>query len=431
MKNSKRLTDTEKKSWLVVLYCILSYTTVYVGRKNLSVCLPAMIEDGVITQSLGGTLGTCFLIFYACGQLTNGRLGDILHPRTMITTGLFVAGLMNIFMGLNSNGALFCVIWAICGYSCSMLWSPIVRAVSIWTTHEISLSAAASLSTSIPLGTILCYVICAACLKFSTWRGAFIVCGVILCVVSAVVFMCFASLKDYTRLPEAKAAENGKRQSLTGVIGVGLIFTAATIVFNGILKDGLDLWIPTVLNDRFIPDASAVSLICSLLPIINLTGAYTARFIMRKFKLDELTTCSVMFSISVICLIVVTAFIAITPSKDVNYSVSIADILSAVLITVLFALSSAAMFGANTMLLTFIPLHYGKIGMASSVSGMLDCFSYAAAAVSNVVVGALSDGMGWVTIFVMFVCCAAVGAGISLLGHGKMKKTTDSLDATE
>lgn len=138
-----------------------------------------------------------------------------------------------------------------------------------------------------------------------------------------------------------------------------------------------------------------------------------------------------MFSISVICLIVVTAFIAITPSKDVNYSVSIADILSAVLITVLFALSSAAMFGANTMLLTFIPLHYGKIGMVSSVSGMLDCFSYAAGAVSNVVVGALSDGMGWVTIFIMFVCCAAVGAGISLLGHGKMKKTTDSLDATE
>ncbi len=429
MKNSKSLSSYEKKSWLVVIYCILAYTTVYIGRKNLSVCLPAMIEDGVITKSLGGTLGTCFLIFYATGQLFNGRLGDILHPRTMITVGLFGAGLMNIFMGLNSNGVLFCVFWAICGYSCSMLWSPIVRAVSIWTTQEISLSAAASLSTSIPLGTILCYVVCAACLKFSTWRGAFIVCGAILCLISVVIFLCFASIKEHTVIPEIKLDKNQKKPSLVGVIGIGIIFTAATIVFNGILKDGLDLWIPTILNDKFIPNASTVSLICSVLPIINLTGAYTARFIMRKFKLDELTTCSVMFSISVVCLIIVTAFISLTPSKPADYAVGVVDVLSAILMTVLFALSSAAMFGANTMLLTFIPLHYGKIGLASSVSGMLDCFSYAAAAVSNVAVGALSDGAGWVTIFIMFVCCAVVGALISILGHGKMKKTTDELDA--
>ena len=431
MKNSRKMTEVEKKSWLVVLFCILAYTSVYVGRKNLSVCLPAMTEDGVISPALGGTVGTCFLIFYACGQLINGCLGDKLHPKVMICTGLMVAGIMNILMGLNSVGILFCVFWAVCGFACSMLWSPIVRAVSLWTTHEISLAAGVHLTTAIPLGTVVCYMICALCMKVSTWRCAFIVCGIILCAASAVVLLCFTSLKEYAKVPEKTTVNKSEKLPFLKVFSIGILFTALAIVFNGILKDGLDLWIPTVLNDRFIPDVSAVSLICSLLPIINISGAYGARFVFRKFKLDELSCCGVMFALSALCLVIVTAFISFTPAKSAGEEVGALGIVIAVFITILFAVSSAAMFGANTMLLTFIPLHYGKVGLASSVSGMLDCFSYAAAAVSNIAVGAVSEGAGWVKVFMLFVGCALVGLLISLAGHGKMKKTTDALDSAD
>ncbi len=431
MKNSRKMTEVEKKSWLVVLFCILAYTSVYVGRKNLSVCLPAMTEDGVISPALGGTVGTCFLIFYACGQLINGCLGDKLHPKVMICTGLMVAGIMNILMGLNSVGILFCVFWAVCGFACSMLWSPIVRAVSLWTTHEISLAAGVHLTTAIPLGTVVCYMICALCMKVSTWRCAFIVCGIILCAASAVVLLCFTSLKEYAKVPEKTTVNKSEKLPFLKVFSIGILFTALAIVFNGILKDGLDLWIPTVLNDRFIPDVSAVSLICSLLPIINISGAYGARFVFRKFKLDELSCCGVMFALSALCLVIVTAFISFTPAKSAGEEVGALGIVIAVFITILFAVSSAAMFGANTMLLTFIPLHYGKVGLASSVSGMLDCFSYAAAAVSNIAVGAVSEGAGWVKVFILFVGCALVGLLISLAGHGRMKKTTDALDSAD
>lgn len=431
MKNSRKMTEVEKKSWLVVLFCILAYTSVYVGRKNLSVCLPAMTEDGVISPALGGTVGTCFLIFYACGQLINGCLGDKFHPKAMICTGLMVAGIMNILMGLSSVGILFCVFWAVCGFACSMLWSPIVRAVSLWTTHEISLAAGVHLTTAIPLGTVVCYMICALCMKVSTWRCAFIVCGIILCAASAVVFLCFTSLKEYAKVPVRTTVSTSEKQPFLKVFSIGILFTALAIVFNGILKDGLDLWIPTVLNDRFIPDVSAVSLICSLLPIINISGAYGARFVFRKFKLDELSCCGVMFALSALCLVIVTAFISFTPAKSAGEEVGALGIVTAVFITILFAVSSAAMFGANTMLLTFIPLHYGKVGLASSVSGMLDCFSYAAAAVSNIAVGAVSEGAGWVKVFMLFVGCALVGLLISLAGHGKMKKTTDALDSAD
>jgi MFS transporter, OPA family, glycerol-3-phosphate transporter len=135
-----------------------------------------------------------------------------------------------------------------------------------------------------------------------------------------------------------------------------------------------------------------------------------------------------MFVISAVCLAAVTAFISLTPSKAAGEAIGTGEIITAVFNTLLLALSSAAMLGANTMLLTYIPLHYGKAGLASSVSGMLDCFSYAAAAVSNIAVGAVSENLGWTNVFYLFVGCAIVGAVIAAIGHGKMKKTTDELD---
>ena len=439
----KKLSEYEQKSWLLVIVCMAAYTTIYIGRKNLSVCLPSMTADGVLSQSLGGIVGTCFLICYAAGQFINGWLGDKIPPSKMICGGLLLAGLMNIFMGLNSVGAMFCVYWAMCGFSCSMLWSPIIRAVSLWTTEEISQSAAASLSATIPFGTVICYLICAVALKVSTWRAAFIVCGVILCAISIVSGALFGSLKEHTKTRKEDntykpvddtglSGEGEKKTSrLAQILSVGLLFAAIGILFNGMLKDGLDLWIPTVLKDKFIPDSSAVSLICSLLPIINIFGAYFARWVFRRFRLDELSVCGVMFALSAFCLVVVTILINFTPSKAVGAEISLPDVLIAVLVTVLLAISSASMLGANTMLLTFIPLHYGKIGCASSVTGMLNCFSYAAAAVSSIAVGAVSDRFNWETVFILFIAAAILGGVFSFSGHKKMHDATDKLDKME
>lgn len=425
----------EKNSWMLVVYCWLAYATNYIGRKNLSVCLADMIADGVTDKVSGGTIGTCFMLFYALGQFVNGWLGDRFHPKNMVCTGLLCSGIMNICMGLNSNNVLFMVIWAICGFSCSMLWSPIIRAVSTWTTDEISHAAAASLSATIPIGTICCYLICAFGLKFFNWRVSFIICGSILVVMAGVLFMCFKTLREHMTEENANApmhhdkAHETAAQKNIKVFCVGLVFAACGILFNGMLKDGLDLWIPTVLGDKFIPSSSVVSLICTILPILNIFGAYAARGVFHRFRLDELTTCGIMFTVSTIALSVVTVFIHIVPQKAVGAAIGIGDIALAIFVTLLLAMSSASMLGANTMLLTFIPLHFGKVGRASTVTGMLNCFSYIAAAVSSVAVGSISDNFGWEIVFGVFIAAAFTGAVVCFSGHGKLRQKTDELDA--
>lgn len=416
----------EKNAWRLVWACLMAYTTVYIGRKNLSVCLPGMIAAGVTDKAAGGITGTCFMVCYAAGQLINGWLGDRVHPRKMIVSGLFLAGIMNLLMGAASHAWQFILIWGCCGFSCSMLWSSILRAVSIWTTKEISQTAAASLTATIPVGSILCYLICAAGLRLGGWRTAFFLCGGTLLVMDLAVYLLLRALRFHmVAAPDpSPAAASGSPRPKTRMLCVGLLFAAGGILCNGMLKDGLDLWIPTVLSEAFIPSPSAVSLICTILPVIHIFGAYAARDLLRRFHLDELTTCGVMFLVSVLALSVVAVFIRRTPAGS-------GGIALAVFVTVLLALSGASMLGANTMLLTFLPLHFGRIGRAATVTGMLNCFSYAAAAASSAVVGKASDLFGWTAVFGLFIGAAGAGAVVCLAGHGKMKEKTDELDSAE
>lgn len=420
----KTKSEYEKNAWRLVWTCLIAYTTVYIGRKNLSVCLSGMIAAGVTDKAAGGITGTCFMVCYAAGQFINGWLGDRVHPRKMIVSGLFLAGIMNLLMGAASHPWQFILIWGCCGFSCSMLWSPVLRAVSVWTTKEISQAAAASLTAAIPVGSVLCYLICAAGLRLGGWRTAFFLCGGTLLVLDGAVFLMLRALRFHmSDAPAPAAAASGASHSKTGIFCAGLLFAAGGILFNGMLKDGLDLWIPTVLSEKFIPSPAAVSLICTILPVIHIFGAYAARDLLCRFHLDELTTCGVMFLVSVLALAVVAVFIRRTPAES--------GVPSAVLVTVLLALSGASMLGANTMLLTFIPLHFGRIGRAATVTGMLNCFSYAAAAASSAVVGKVSDVFGWTAVFGLFIAAAMAGAVICLAGHGKMKAKTDELDSAE
>ena len=428
----KQTTDYEKKAWKLVILCWLAYTTVYIGKKTLNHCLPGMILEGVCTEATGGPIGSCFLACYACGQFVNGWLGEKLHPRNMICIGLFCAGLMNILMSVTSVVPLFMLIWGACGLFCSMLWAPIIRAVSEWTTPEISHASAASLSVTIPVGTIGCTLICAAALRISGWRLAFFCCGLVLCVLAVVYAFCFASIKEHMSdagRPEnavkttnfektdeksvADAPANAGTSKIT-VFCAGLVMAAVGILFNGMIKDGLDQWIPTLLNQRFISNESVASLICTILPIVNIFGAYVAKWMLAK-GMSEMGVCASMFGVSAAALGVVLVFLHFSEG----------GVLAAILVTLLLSLSSSSMLGANTMLLTFIPLHYGKIGRASAVTGTLNGFSYAAAAVSAMVVGWIE---GWENVFIVFIAAAVLGVLACFFGKGLLRNKLDELD---
>ena len=430
MEKGRTETEFERRARRMVVLCWISYMTLYIGKKTLKLCLPDMIATGLVTEAQGGLISSVFLASYAAGQLINGWLGDRLHPRHMMTGGLILAGAMNMLMGALNSAIPMAVVWGLCGFFCSMLWAPLIRAVSTWTTEEIAQSCAASLSATIPIGTLLCQGIAAVTLKVADWRAVFVVCGGVLFAAGVVLAVLFAGLKDHMKVPERKKKADPEESSseegvptvpVTFLLCAGLAAAAGGILFNGMIKDGLDDWIPTMLTQRFIPDASVVTAVTMILPLFNIAGVYAAKWAYRKYRMSELGTCALLFAISAASLLGVLAF---TNSRANGF-------IPAAAVTFLFAVSSAAMLGANTMLLTFIPLHFSKVGRASFVTGALDCLSYAAAAVTSLVTGGVSGAFGWSGVFIGFAAAAVLGGAVCMAGRGKMAEKYKELDAAE
>lgn len=424
-----------KKQSAKVLLAMLwtAYAAIYVGRKNFSVCMAGMIADGVIDKVIGGTAGTAFLAVYACGQLVNGLLGDRVSPKFMISVGLSGAGIANFLMGLTNHPASVPLIWGVCGFFCSMLWSPVVRCISEWIPENGRTSAGVGISATLPVGSMVSYLTCSVMMRFFSWREAFFACAVILFAACLVFLTGLTSISGYIedavsanrQRCEALLANRKESSEKTGarknayglpelILLTGLTWVIAGILFNGILKDGLDLWVPTCLTEFFGISASVSSLLTGILPVVNLAGVFVARRVNDRFFRNEVAAAAFMFGVSLLSFI---PLLGITV-----FSENGGNLFTAVAAVLLISVTSSSMLGANIMLLTFIPFRFNAVGRSSGVTGFLNFCSYAAASLSGVTIGFISSGFGWTATIITFAVCAALGTTVCAGGVRSWKK---------
>lgn len=411
----------------VFLLCVLAYTAIYIGRKNFSVCLSEMLASGFIDKVIGGSAGTSFLIAYAVGQVVSGILSDRISPRIMITVGLCGAGAANIGMAINPFPALVPVIWCICGAFCSMLWASIIKCIAEWLPADRIEKAGVDLSITVPLGSIITYLIASVTLGISGWRQVFIICGVV-CIASGLFFcMSVGRLSGYFAMlavceESDKASANDKtherKHSLIGfLLSACMLLIILSVMCNGVLKDGLDLWTPTFLSEFFSMSSSASAMLMSFIPLLNFAGAHFSKFFYDRFRLDEMSVTALMYIIAVIAFVPVCIITACSVSGAIALTVSIA----------LLAIIMMATTGANTMLMTFIPFRYKKNGKTAGISGILNACSYAGAALSGITVGFVAESSGWSLTIISFAAISLLGATISFLCIRPWKQRCDNV----
>lgn len=402
----------------LTMLCWFSYMINYLARYSFSTSMSGMVEDGIFTIVFAGAIGTAFLAAYGIGQLVNGLIGDRVHPQYMIFIGLLGSSFMNILVGLSSNAILIMVLWCLNGFFCSMLWPSVVRCFSEFLLKKQQIKASTIISSSIPVGTILSYLIASFFLRFMSWRMVFIVSGIIVFSIAFVWYAGLSSLRVYLEQVKSKKQEeiiretvsvrapvSGKRL-LPLIIGTGVIFTVAGIFFNGMLKEGVTLWVPTYITQFFATEASIASLVTIILPLFNLVGVYLAVRLFRNVFKNEMLTAGVFFSVSVLALILLFFF--------GQYSMIFA--------VIMLAITTATMLGVNTMFLTFIPLNFSNVGRASSVTGFLNACSYLASALAAVTIGLMAQTYGWNVAVLSWIGVATLGALFSFLGVRYWKK---------
>lgn len=379
------------------LYCFLAYACSYIGRKNFSACIPAMIGEGFITKTFGGTVNSAYMLVYGAGQMLNGIIGTKVKPKYMIGLGLCGAGLCNLAMGFVPSAELMPLIWALNGLFHSMLWAPIIRTFTDLLPAGRRERAGTNIAASCSIGAVLAFLIPGFILKFAGWRVVFYISGGILLTAFLVWVLGNRFLAGYTRMmeeatrlertaileraeAEATVTHRKVKRSLPAVmLASGLWAVLFGLVCNGALRDAVESWAPTFLSDQFGLDSSMAAIISVIIPIVSISGTYVANWLHERFLRNELRTAAVMFSVAALC--VVGLFLC----REMN----------ALLCAVFMAVAISAMWGANHMFLTVVPYHFAPLGLSAAVTGMLNSIIYFATALCSLLYGFLADVLGW------------------------------------
>ena len=370
MEQRKDKEKTLSAGTLLFVACWAAYCASYLGRINYTAALTAIVADGVFSKSHAGFIGTVYFFCYGAGQIFSGILGDRVSPYKMIGAGLAGTVCANIIMPLCSSSYItMSIIWGLNGIVQSMLWTPVLYIIATVLPEEQRSRACLHIASSFPIGSLLSYVISAAAIKFASWHFAFYIpAGIITCVL---VFWCICAKKTSKILgkgekPSLPVHENtGEKISLGKLFMIsGASVICVGVLVQGMLKDGVSSWVPTLITEKYDVSASFSLLLSAIMPIINLSGAWIGTKLYEK----------------------------------------------------VFRHNEAAIIAAmNHLLMTLIPVHFAKFGRASTVGGIFNCCTYIGSAISTYGFGAVSEKFGWTATVVFWIILGVIGVAACAL----------------
>ncbi len=133
---SEQVDDTYKKlRFQVFLGIFLGYAGYYLLRKNFSLVMPDLIEEGFSKAELGFAL-SAISIAYGFSKFIMGTVSDRSNARTFLTLGLVLTALVNLMMGfipaLTSSVFIMFVMLFLNGWFQGMGWPPSGRVLVHW-----------------------------------------------------------------------------------------------------------------------------------------------------------------------------------------------------------------------------------------------------------------------------------------------------------
>ena len=389
-----RFTPQAKKAIRIGTMCSLSYLAVYVAKNVLSAASPQMIESGAFTTENIGSLSSVYYFCYAAGQLVNGRIGDRIRAKYMISFGLMLAGLTVLLFSM-LPGFTFAayVIYGLTGVALSMIYGPMTKVVAENTEQPYTTRCSLGYTFSSFVGSPLAGVLA----MFLLWKGVFSVCGIMLIAMGAVCFLVFTryehqGLIEYGRFRREK--EQGG--SIRVLIERRIIKFMLIAVITGIVRTTVVFWLPTYLTQYlgFAPERSAM--LFSVITFILSMTTFVAIFLYEMLQRNMDKTILLVFCCAAVC------FFCVYLLRQPVFNIA------------LLVLGILASNCAASMLWSRYCPSLRDTGMVSGATGFLDCLSYTAAAISSTLFANAVSDIGWGNLILVWFGLMVCGILVAL-----------------
>ena len=394
------------------LFLAMVYFTSYVTRLNFNAAMAAILEEGTLTKTQAGGIGSALFFTYGFGQLISGVLGDRFRPNHIMAAGLGLTAVCNVLMPLSSaSPLLMTVIWGLNGFAQALMWPPIVKLMASYMNESEYASCNWLVSIAAHSATILIYIAVPACVAWMNWRAAFYLSAALALCTMIGWMMGFRAISgklvtndEMLRKKSAEKGEAVKRMSLGHAFVIsGSLMILVAIAMQGFLKDGVQSWMPIFFTEVFSMESSTAILSNMVLPIFNILVVSLATWLYRKVFRHEVREAMTFFGLAVVLSILLACF----------YQTS------AILCLLLAAIITGSMHGINLMFISFLPRRFAATGKVATVSGICNSCSYVGSCISSYGIALVAEKMGWQTTLFTWAGIALLGIVLCLVAYRK------------
>lgn len=157
----------------VFVSATVGYSIYYVCRLSLSVVKAPLVQEGVLTESQLGLVGSGLFYAYAAGKFVNGFLADRANINRFLSIGLFGTAFINLLLGFSPGFAAFAAVWLLNGWFQSMGAPSCIVGLARWFDRKERGTYYGLWSASHNIGEGLTFVAVALLSAHFGWRWGF------------------------------------------------------------------------------------------------------------------------------------------------------------------------------------------------------------------------------------------------------------------
>lgn len=362
-----------KKAWQIGGICLTTYLASYIVRNILSVSTPRMITEEFFTKEYTGLLASVYFVFYALGQLINGFIGDRVHPKYMVATGMGLAAAASFIFPAFEVRSIHFICFAVIGYGLSMLRGSLMKVISENTEKHYARVICTLFSMVAIAGPLIAGVLS----MLLPWRAVFIAAG-ILTVMLAIIFVFTVVSLERKNMIRFTPNSSARASDILAVFKLkDFVFYTFISAIGEIVGTSVNFWIPTYTTEYLGFSADMASAIYSVISLSSLIAPFLTLFMYEKWIHSGPVQALIMAVASTVL------FIGVRLVSE-----------PAVNIILFVAAKIAASCASGIVWSVYIP-GLGKSGRVSSANGTIDAIGYGAASLANTVFSGLLGSLGW------------------------------------
>jgi len=403
--------------WQVYIGIFVGYAGYYLVRKNFSLAMPYLIEEGYSRTELGFALSGV-AIAYGLSKFIMGSVSDRSNARNFMATGLTMSALVMIVMGLvpaatGSVGIMFLLLLAN-GWFQGMGWPPSGRIMVHWFSGSERGTKMAwwNIAHNVGGGLVGPISILAMAI-FADWHSILYFPGFITLAIALVIWLTVRDTPQSQGLPPIEVYKNDYPRMFAYEAAHEREFSAREIFLQYVLNNRL-LWVVAIAN-AFI----------YLVRYGVLDWAPTYLSEVKGFSFEESGWAYAMYEWAGIPGTLLAGYLSDRIFSGRRAPVSIIYLLLTLLFVLVYWFNPPGQPGIDIAMLIGIGfLIYGPVMLigvqaldlvpkkaAGTAAGFTGMFGYVGGAVSaNLVIGALVDYAGWDAGFALIAaaCVAAI-----------------------